>query len=129
MAVEGHGGEGGIPQKQRLQQLVDFPHHFHSQPHIQHMAKPPGTGPERALDHSASGQMVKPRCQTGHIPGDFLGVEPWARPLGYSEVSPSSPTPVPGSRPGIIRKLLSCLQLRSTKLRWGVGCRGQATWY
>lgn len=60
MVVEGRGGEGGIPQKQRPQQLVGFPHHFHSLPDIQHMAKPPGTGPEQALDHRTSGQMVKP---------------------------------------------------------------------
>lgn len=73
-------------------------------------------------------QMVKAVFQKGHT-GDFLGVESWARSLGYSEVSPAPPHLIPGSLPGVIRKLLSCLQLHSTKQGGGGSGGKEATWY
>lgn len=86
---------------------------------------PEGRTQEADLSRSwitVSVQMVKTIFQKGHT-GDFLGVESWASSLGYSEVTQAPPHLIPGSLPGLIRKLLSCLQLYATKQGGGGGGR------
>lgn len=122
MAVEGHGGE------------VEFPRsRGHSSECTFHTLPPTASHPAR--DQAAGGSSKRPRSpgrQRGGRRGRLSVRGPQTRgfprgrvlgkaPVGYSEESPSSPSPDSRKPAWISRKLLPCLQLHSAKLGRGEG--------
>lgn len=121
MTAEGHGVRVEFPSsKGRSKEWTFHP----ASPHCPASSK--GPGERRMQEVAASGPgswrsaaVGQSASQRGHRPGDFLGVESWARPLGYSEVSFRSPSPH--------RFQEACLGL-SVSYHLGFSCIQQNRW-